>query len=49
MVNGIHILYSPVNQAWFVMWFDQLLSIHNFKADAVHEMDRLIKSSSSQV
>ena len=27
MTNGLHIEYSPVNQAWFLMWFEQVLGI----------------------
>jgi hypothetical protein len=41
--NGIHVAYSPVNQAWFVMWCDLVLSIHNSKADALYEANRLSK------
>lgn len=28
------IVYSPVNQAWFVMWHDSVLRIFNTKVEA---------------
>jgi hypothetical protein len=37
MTNGIHIIYSPINAAWFVMWHSQVLSIHSSKAEAKAE------------
>lgn len=30
----ISIVYSPVNQAWFVMWYSAVLSIFNSKLEA---------------
>lgn len=39
--NAIRVVYLPVNQAWAVMWHDQVLSLHNRRADAVHEAERL--------
>jgi hypothetical protein len=33
-MKGISVRYSPVNQAWFVLWFDQVLAIRTRKADA---------------
>ena len=31
---GVRKLYSPVNQAWFVMWHDQVLGVFNREEDA---------------
>jgi len=42
MQNGLHVEWSNVNQAWFLMWFDQVLRIFNKKADAEAEMERLL-------
>ena len=41
MVNGLHIEWSNVNQAWFLMWFEQVLRIFNDKADAEYEFSIL--------
>lgn len=40
-MNGIHIEYSNVNQAWFVMWYDQVLRIFNEKDDAEYYVETL--------
>lgn len=32
--DGLRVLWSPVNQAWFVMWHDQVLRVVNEKAEA---------------
>jgi hypothetical protein len=42
-VNGLHIEYSNVNQAWFLMWFDQVLRIFNEKWEAQAEMNDLLR------
>jgi hypothetical protein len=39
--NAIHMVWLPVNQAYAVMWNDHILSIHNDKADAIYEVERL--------
>jgi hypothetical protein len=38
---SVHMVWLPINQAWAVMWNDHVLSIHNDKADAQYEMQRL--------
>jgi len=40
-VDGIQIKWSAVNQAWFVMWHDQVLRIFNSKSDAEEYLDEL--------
>lgn len=32
--DGLRIAWSPVNQAWFVLWKEQLLHIYNDRAEA---------------
>jgi hypothetical protein len=39
--GALRVLWSPVNQAFFLLWFDQVLGIFNEKADAVAEFNRL--------
>lgn len=31
----IKVVWSPVNQAWFIMWDDSVLSIQNTKEEAL--------------
>lgn len=31
----IQVIYSPVNQAYFIMWNESILSIKNTKADTI--------------
>lgn len=38
--NGITVVYLPTNQAYAVMWCDQVLRVFNVKADA-HAFARL--------
>ena len=38
-VNRIHVEYSPVNQAYLLMWNNQVLRVFNEKADAIHEFN----------
>jgi hypothetical protein len=33
-MGGLHIEWSNVNRAWFLMWFDQVLRVFNEKSDA---------------
>lgn len=40
-MNGLRIVYLPVNQAWAVMWCDTVLRIFNTKAEAQAEVDYL--------
>jgi hypothetical protein len=40
--GGLHIEYLPVNQAWALMWLDQVLRIFNKRQDAVDEMNRIL-------
>lgn len=38
----MRIVWSPVNQAWFVLWGDrELLRIFNEKADAIAYVQRM--------
>jgi hypothetical protein len=39
--GALRVLWSPVNQAFFLLWFDHVLGIFNEKADAVAEFNRL--------
>jgi hypothetical protein len=32
--DGLRIAWSPVNQAWFVLWKEHLLHIYNDRAEA---------------
>ena len=41
--NGIHVQYSLVNQAWFVMWHESVLHVFNNKEDADTRAEELIK------
>lgn len=43
--NGLHIKYSPVNQAYFLMWHVHILRVFQTKAEAKAEMDYLLRSS----
>lgn len=43
MNKGLHIAYSPVNQAWFLMWCDLVLRIFNRKWEAEAEMEDLLR------
>ena len=42
MRNGLHIEWSNVNLAWFLMWHAEVLRIFNCKMDAEHELERLL-------
>lgn len=41
-INGLWVVYSPVNQCWFLMWHNELLSLHETKRAALDEMQRLV-------
>ncbi len=41
-VDGIHLAWSNVNQAWFLMWKHEVLGIINDKAEAEQRMMELI-------
>ena len=43
MVKGVFVFYSFVAQAYYVMWYSQVLSIHNSESEAYAEFDRLVK------
>lgn len=43
MHNGLHILYSPVNQAYFLMWCDIVLHVFNEKWEAEAELSDILK------
>jgi len=42
---GTHIEYLPVNQAWALMWYNQVLGIYNNKQDAFWERAILIRDA----
>lgn len=42
--GGLHIEYSPVNQAYFLMWHGTVLRLFDRKADAKAEMDYLLRT-----
>ena len=46
-VNGLHIKYSPVNAAYFLMWHGTILRVFQTKAEAKAEMEYLLRNSSS--
>jgi len=39
----MRIAYSPVNQAWFLLWHDQVISIFATKAEANAELDYCLR------
>ena len=45
MKNGLHIKYSPINQAFFLMWYGTILQICDTKAIAKAEMDILLRNA----
>lgn len=44
-VKGLHIKYSPVNQAYFLMWHGTILRVFQTKQEAKAEMDYLLRTS----
>jgi hypothetical protein len=42
-VNGLHVIYSYVNQSYYLMWHGIVLEIHNSKDDALHAYHSLLK------
>ena len=42
MTNGVHVVYSPINQAYFVMWYSEILRICNDKASATEYVSFLV-------
>ncbi len=42
-VNGLHIVYLPVNQAFALMWNESILRILNTRAEAETEMQDLLR------
>ena len=45
MVDGLHIEYSNVNRAWFLMWNDQVLRFLGTKQEAQREMEDLLRKN----
>jgi hypothetical protein len=45
--GGLHIVYSPPNQAYFLMWHGSVLRIFPTKAEAKAEMDYLLRTRSN--
>lgn len=43
MDRGIHVEYLPANQAWALMWFNQILGLFDKKADAKYEAAILLR------
>lgn len=41
--NCISLVYSQINQAWFVLWYDQLLHIYTDKREAVLYIEDITK------
>lgn len=35
-INGCYVLYSPINQAYFLMWQDIVLAIYTDEIDALY-------------
>lgn len=42
MQHGLWLVYSPVNQAWFLMWHHEVLHIGS-RADMEWEMNNLLR------
>jgi len=42
MINGLHIEYSNVNQAYLLMWFDSVLRIRNTREECEEEAKDLM-------
>lgn len=38
---ALRIVYSRINQAWFLMWHEQVLGVFNDKSEAEAELKRL--------
>jgi len=45
-VKGLHIKYSPINQAYFLMWHGTVLRVFQTRQEAKAEMDYLLRTSS---
>ena len=43
MNHGLWIVYSPVNQAYLLMWHDSVLGVFNTRAEAELEMSDLLR------
>jgi hypothetical protein len=37
-------VWSPVNQAYFIMWHDQVVSVISERAEAVWEFERITQT-----
>jgi hypothetical protein len=50
MLNGLHIEYSNVNQAYLLMWHEEVLRIRNTREECVEEAkDMLSREDWSRV
>jgi hypothetical protein len=47
-VSGLHIKYSPVNAAYFLMWHGTLLRIFETRKEAKAEMNYLLRTATTQ-
>ena len=43
MTRGLSIVWSRVNQAWFLMWCEQVLCIRRSREEAEAEMADLLR------
>ena len=43
MNHGLYIVYSPVNQAYLLMWHDEVLRVLNTRAEAKLELSYLLR------
>jgi hypothetical protein len=41
MATALSVRYSPVNQAYFLMWYDTVLRVFNDKQEALDEKQRI--------
>lgn len=44
--SGLKAIYSPVNQAWLLMWKDQVLRVLNTRAEVKEEIKDLVRGTS---
>lgn len=42
--HGLAIRYSPINQAWFLLWHGTVLGVFERKQYAIDEMDYLLRA-----
>lgn len=42
-MNSLYIAYSPINQAYFLMWLDHVLGIYNTRWEAEAELADIMR------